>query len=205
VSPHGDDAAPGTEERPLRTINAALPRLKPGDTLYLRGGTYFENVYCAVAGTAQAPITIRSYPGEVATIDGGLTEFQSDPAAAWQPLAAGAPGEFVSTQAYKNIRDVVGLFGDSHVGLQTYWYLMDLRADNETWIPDEATMVKPVYCGPGLWYDKQTGLIHCRLAHTRLQLTDPSGYQVPQYRGETDPRKLPLVIAPFRSRPLLVD
>ena len=82
---------------------------------------------------------------------------------------------------------------------------MDLRANNESWIPDESLMVKPVYCGPGLWYDKQTGLIHCRLAHTQLQLLEKTGYRLPQYRGETDPRKLPLVIAPFASRPLVVD
>jgi hypothetical protein len=46
----GDDKAPGTEAAPWRTLAAALPRLKAGDTLYLRGGTYRENVYCAVAG-----------------------------------------------------------------------------------------------------------------------------------------------------------
>jgi hypothetical protein len=205
VSPQGDDTAPGTEERPWRTIGATLPRLTPGDTLYLRGGAYFEQVYCAVAGTAESPITIRSYPGEVAMIDGGIPQFQTDPAAAWQPAVGGTPDEFVSTKPYKNIRDVVGLFGDSNVGLQTYWYAMDLRATNESWIPDESLMVKPVYCGPGLWYDKQTGLIHCRLAHTQLQLSEKAGYRLPQYRGETDPRRLSLVIAPFGSRPLVVD
>src|SRR5262245_17026631 len=78
----GDDANDGTKERPWRTIRAALPRLNPGDTLYLRGGQYFETVYCAVAGTAEKPITIRSYPGELAVIDGGIPDFQRDPASA---------------------------------------------------------------------------------------------------------------------------
>ena len=205
VSPTGDDANPGTEAKPWRTINAACKHLEPGDTLYLRGGSYFENVYCAAAGKPEAPITIRSYPGELAVIDGGLPEFQQNPASSWLPAEAGAAGEFISTRTYKNIRDVVGLFGDSNVGLQTYWYAMDLRSDNETWIPDEKLMVKPVYCGPGLWYDKQTGRIHCRLAHTKLEMPAQSGHKITHYQGQTDPRKLPLVIAPFNSRPLFVD
>jgi hypothetical protein len=205
VAPHGNDAHPGTEDKPWRTINAALKHLEPGDTLYLRGGSYFENVYCAVAGKPDAPITISSFPGELAVIDGGFPEFQKDTAGSWQPYKDGAVGEFISTRVYKNIRDVVGLFGDSNIGLQTYWYAMDLRSDNETWIPDEKLMVKPVYCGPGLWYDKQTGRIHCRLAHTKLELPPPTGVKITQYNGQTDPRQLPMVIAPFNSKPLFVD
>jgi len=137
-------------------------------------------------------------------IDGGFREFQEDPESAWQPVP-GSPGEFMSARVYKNIRDIVGRFGDSLVGLQTYWYRVDLQAENELWIPDEALMVKPVYCGPGLWYNKNSGHIHCRLAHTKLQLPDKAGHQIIRYQGETDPRKLPLIIAPFQSRPLFVD
>jgi hypothetical protein len=197
----GDDAGDGSEAKPWKTINHALPKLVPGDALYLRGGSYFENVYCAVAGTKEKPITIRSYPGELATIDGGLPEFQTDPAIAWEPVDA-AKGEYRSTKIYKNIRDVVGAFGDSNVGLQTYWHVEDLRAENEQWLddPEKKQMVLPVYCGPGLWYDKQSGRIHIRLAHTHN--TSP---QVPNYAGETDPRKLPLIIAAFDSEPLFVD
>jgi len=57
----GKDEDPGSKERPWRTINHALKQLQAGDTLYLRAGTYFENVYCAVAGTPAKPITIRAY------------------------------------------------------------------------------------------------------------------------------------------------
>lgn len=198
----GDDASDGTEPKPWRTINHALKKVAAGETVQLRGGTYFENVYCSVAGTAEKPITIRSHPGELAVIDGGLPEFQRTPATAWEPAPGGVPGEFRSAAVYRNIRDVLGLFGDSNVGLQTYWHAMDLRATNEMWIadPDKKIMVLPVWCGPGLWYDKQTGRIHTRLAPTHLPTPG-----VPNYRGETDPRKLPLVIAPFNSVPLFVD
>lgn len=198
----GKDDNDGTEKSPWRTVNHALKRLGPGETLYLRGGIYHENVYCAVAGRKGTSIIVRSYPGERAILDGGLPEFHNDPAHAWVPAPGGAPGEFRSARTYRNIRDVVGLFADSNIGLQTYWHIADLRAANELWIddPDKKQMVKPVYCGPGLWYDKESGHVHVRLAHTHLDVLGPANY-----RGETDPRKLPLVIAPFNSVPLHVD
>lgn len=201
----GDDAGAGTKEKPWRSIRASLPKLGAGDTLCLRGGSYFENVYCAVAGSAEKPITIRSYPGEVAVIDGGISEFQCDPASAWEPVSDGVASEFRSTKIYKNLRDVVGRFGDSNVGLQTYWYRMDMQAENETWIPNTERFIEPMYCGPGLWYDKQTGRIHARLAHTKVEFPESVNYKVTQYRGETDPRKLPLVIAPYDATPLFLD
>ncbi len=198
----GRNDSPGSEREPWRTVNHALKQLSAGDTLYLRGGVYREQVYCAVAGKADAPITIRAYPGERAILDGGLAEFFDEPAKAWEPYPQGGPGEFRSAKAYKNIRDVLGLFGDSHIALQTYWHTMDLRAKNELWIddPDKKLMVLPVYCGPGLWYDRASGHIHVRLAHTNLKTPG-----LANYGGATDPRKLPLVVAPFKSVPLFVD
>ena len=201
----GDDENAGTKDKPRKTINASLPKLRAGDTLCLREGSYFESVYCAIAGTAEKPITIRSHPGEIAVIDGGLPEFQRSPATAWEPAPDGVAGEYRSTTLFKNIRDVVGLFGDSNIGLQTYWYRTDMQAENELWIPNPSTFVEPVYCGPGLWYDKQTGRIHVRLARTKLTLPKSADYKLTNYEGETDPRKLPLVVAPYAAAPLLVD
>jgi len=193
----GDDAAEGSLEKPWKTIQHAMEKLQPGDTLYLRGGSYFENVYCSVQGTPEKPITIRSYPGETAILDGGYREFQENPAEAWVPGTEA--GEYISTRTYPNIRDVVGIFGDSHLGLQTYWHHGDLVATNELRTtgtgPD-----KYFYCGPGLFYNKATGKIHARLAHTHHTIAHMVNYQ-----GETDPRKLPLVIAKFRSVSLHLD
>lgn len=198
----GNNDAEGSEAAPWRTLNHAFLKVAPGDTICLRGGVYREQVYCAVSGQPDAPITVRSYPGERVILDGGLAEFAEDPAHAWEPYPQGAPGEYRSVKTYKNIRDVVGLFADSHIGLTTYWHAMDLRAENELWAadPDKKLMVKPIWCGPGMWYDRDTGHIHARLAPTRLP--NPS---VANYAGESDPRKLSLVISPFRSIPLRVD
>ncbi|MBC7820235.1 MAG: hypothetical protein IAG10_25405, partial [Planctomycetaceae bacterium] len=198
-SAKGDDAQDGSRERPWRTVAHALRQLSAGDTLLLRGGVFRENVSISLAGRRDAPITIASFPGEQAILDGGLAEFFDAPSDAWQPFDAGGPGEFRSTRRFPNIRNVVGSFGDSLVGLHTYYHAKDLRAKDEH-IEQEADMsdIKPMYCGPGLWYDRASGYLHARLAHTHL-----AGFD--NYRGETDPRRLPLVIAPFRSVPLHLD
>src|SRR5262249_15619259 len=98
----GDDGNAGTARAPWKTLAHALRRLKPGDTLYLRGGTYHEKVVLSRSGTAKAPITVASYPGELAVIDGGLREFLDNPATSWEPFQGGAEGEFVSTRTYPN-------------------------------------------------------------------------------------------------------
>src|SRR5689334_3499984 len=64
----GDDGGDGSAKRPWKTIGAAVRHLAPGDTLYVHAGTYFESVTIGVKATEQAPITIRSAPGELAIL-----------------------------------------------------------------------------------------------------------------------------------------
>jgi hypothetical protein len=69
----------------------------------------------------------------------------------------------------------------------------DLRSTNELWhegLAGRADDPKGIYAGPSVRRDPDTGRIHIRLAHTQLAGLGANGY-----RGETDPRKLPLVIA----------
>jgi hypothetical protein len=210
----GQDSNAGTAEAPWQTLAHALRRLKPGDTLYLRGGTYYEKVFLSRSGTAERPITIASYPGELAIIDGGLREFLDNPATAWEPFPRGAEGEFVSTRTYPHADDrkvphqflpgsweplwgiederpiALGHFADSMVPLHGYRTVTDLRSTNELWRGKKELDGTGIYCGPGLWFNRETGRIHIRLAHHRL-----AGLGDRAYRGETDPRKLPLVIA----------
>lgn len=47
-------------------------QMLPGDTLWLRGGTYRGSFRTDLQGTPAARLTIRQYPGERATIDGTL-------------------------------------------------------------------------------------------------------------------------------------
>lgn len=196
-------SAEGSERQPWKTIVHALGRLQPGDTLCLRGGVYHEQVSVAISGLPDKPVTIRSYPAEWAIIDGGLPEFLDKPADAWEPVAGGAAGEYRSRRLYPDLRDFMGAFGDSRIGLHVYHHAEDLRAANESWDlqnPDDPknSDIKPLYCGPGLWYDRADGRIYTRLMPTHVPDID-------NYSGESDPRKLPLVVAPFRSLPLHVD
>lgn len=70
VAPGGNDADPGTQAQPWRTVGKAAATLQPGETVLLRAGTYHERVVAERSGTAGAPITYAAYPGEIATIDG---------------------------------------------------------------------------------------------------------------------------------------
>src|SRR5437870_13912967 len=59
-SKRGDDRNDGSKAAPWRTVAHALRQLKAGDTLYLRGGVYYERAYVSLVGRQDAPITIRS-------------------------------------------------------------------------------------------------------------------------------------------------
>ena len=77
VAPWGSDDAAGTFEEPVFSLGRAAEFAEPGDTILLRGGVYDvvgKHVYVAVhmRGADGAPITIRSYPGEMAIFDGHL-------------------------------------------------------------------------------------------------------------------------------------
>jgi hypothetical protein len=71
MSPSGSDAAAGTAAAPWRSLPAAMSKLRPGDTLYVRGGTYVgQGMQWTVSGTSGAPIWVKAYPGERPVFDG---------------------------------------------------------------------------------------------------------------------------------------
>jgi len=70
VSTNGADANPGTLAQPFATIQHAADLAQPGDTVFVRGGTYRETVTPPRSGTASAPIIFEPYNGESVTISG---------------------------------------------------------------------------------------------------------------------------------------
>jgi hypothetical protein len=73
VSPQGSASGDGSIARPwdLQTALSQPHAVKPGDTIWLRGGTYAEPQFISrLTGTPEAPIIVRQYPGERATLDG---------------------------------------------------------------------------------------------------------------------------------------
>lgn len=69
--PQADDANPGTEERPLRTVSAAAQRTQPGDQVLVRAGIYRETVAPTRGGTGpDGMIWFRAAPGEEVILSG---------------------------------------------------------------------------------------------------------------------------------------
>jgi hypothetical protein len=64
VATNGSDSGPGTLRRPWRTVQRALNALRPGQRVYVRGGTYVENLRMMRSGTRSRPIAILGYRGE---------------------------------------------------------------------------------------------------------------------------------------------
>ena len=70
VATTGNDSNNGLIATPFATIQHATNQLLPGDTLFIRGGTYFEKIFCNASGTASNPIFISAYQSEQVIIDG---------------------------------------------------------------------------------------------------------------------------------------
>ncbi len=68
VSPEGDDAAPGSQARPWRTLTRGLRDAEPGTILVLADGTYRGSVATDAAGTEAQPIVVTSAPDGRAVI-----------------------------------------------------------------------------------------------------------------------------------------
>jgi hypothetical protein len=72
VAPGGSSGGDGSSARPWDLATALGRTLRGGDTLWLRGGTYRGRFTSRLLGTSTAPIVVRQYPGERATLDGQL-------------------------------------------------------------------------------------------------------------------------------------
>jgi Secretion system C-terminal sorting domain len=74
VSPSGNDiTGNGSSGFPWKSIQKAANTAVPGDTVFIRAGTYFEQVTMNVSGTASNFITFINYPGEAVVVNGNAT------------------------------------------------------------------------------------------------------------------------------------
>ena len=78
VSPQGSSGGNGTRSSPwdLDTAFSAVGVVKPGDTIWMGGGIYGDGArtifHSSIAGTPSQPVVVRQYPGERATVNGGI-------------------------------------------------------------------------------------------------------------------------------------
>ena len=70
ASPSGNDSSEGTEQAPLRTVQAALNRAQAGDVCQLRQGTYREVAEFKTSGSASQPVRLTAFSGEAVILDG---------------------------------------------------------------------------------------------------------------------------------------
>jgi hypothetical protein len=103
VSPCGNDANPGTLDAPWKSINNSAAKIKPGDTLFVRGGTYIETVFVAVSGSSSAPVNIYAYPNELPVIDGNKTLPTGD----WNGLV-NLVGEYIHFSGFEVKNTILG-------------------------------------------------------------------------------------------------
>jgi parallel beta-helix repeat protein len=73
VSLSGSDSNAGTFDRPFQTVGKALTLANAGDTIFLKQGQYSETVSISKSGSSTQPITIKSVPGEVVSLDGNAS------------------------------------------------------------------------------------------------------------------------------------
>ncbi len=72
VSPTGSASGNGSKSQPW-DLNTALrqpPAIKPGDTIWIQGGTYTRYYLSKLNGSSAAPIPVRAMPGQRVTLDG---------------------------------------------------------------------------------------------------------------------------------------
>jgi hypothetical protein len=70
VSPGGNDGNPGTYDEPWQTVSKAAATVVAGDSVYIRGGTYSEQVTLETSGTSDNYITIAAWQSEIPVLDG---------------------------------------------------------------------------------------------------------------------------------------
>ncbi|MCI0400310.1 MAG: hypothetical protein L0Z68_03275 [Gammaproteobacteria bacterium] len=186
----------GTSEAPWRTLSYALGHLQAGDTLYVRGGTYYErDLAIHLSGTAGKPIVIQGYPCENAVVDGGFPAFRDignedwelfDPALdEWRSKAA-VDVRDKSERVFGFILDISN-YPNKRVRLVPYADPQNLLTINEVHAEDEHDAA-PIYIGPGAWRDPESGHIHIRLVNSLMP--------IPPTR---DPRKLSLHLSTASS------
>jgi len=73
VATKGSDSNQGSKEQPFKSIQVAADKMNPGDTVYIRGGNYFEQVNLSrVSGSKDKPFTFKAYQNEKVTLDGSI-------------------------------------------------------------------------------------------------------------------------------------
>jgi hypothetical protein len=119
VSVNGSEANTGSVNAPFQSINTALGHATAGDTVMVRGGSYYEQVMFQKSGVLNKNITVKAYPGEKPVIDGSKITVSG-----WLPLVTLSNVRYISlegfdicnltTSAFNADPEGIAINGDSH-------------------------------------------------------------------------------------------
>ena len=76
VAPSGSGGSAGSSAAPwdlATALSGGNGKIQAGDTVWLRGGTYSGKFTSSLSGSSSAPIVVRQYPGERATVNGSIS------------------------------------------------------------------------------------------------------------------------------------
>jgi MYXO-CTERM domain-containing protein len=148
VSPTGSDSNPGTLALPFATLQKGNNSAAAGDTVWLRGGTYYSTTQITLSksGTSDANRTkIWAYQNEVPVLD--FSKYVSTNPAVDVPAIL-VTGSWMHLKGLEIANGVVGASGD-----HSYSMLRTKNASNNTF---ELLNIHHGF-GPGLFIDTGTG------------------------------------------------
>jgi hypothetical protein len=128
ISPNGDDHSSGqSSQQPWATFSHAWTILKPGDTLYLMDGTYYQTINPTINGQPGNYITIKAFNDGKALIDG---QNQREPVVLGKPWNEGDANDLPNPQGnYFDIEGIVA-FNSSSTVYTVYTRNIILRRDS---------------------------------------------------------------------------
>ncbi len=115
VATNGSDNNPGTQDQPFATLAQAAKKVADGDTVIVRGGTYYLNspVWIENSGTASAHIVFQSYTGEKVILDGSNSPANKD-----LVVITGQYIDFKNFEMRQSHHIGVSIWGGMHVRIQ---------------------------------------------------------------------------------------
>jgi hypothetical protein len=135
VAKNGSNSNPGTEAQPWLTIQKAASTLVAGDTVYVKAGTYYEQVIPARSGSAGSPITYKNYGTDKVIIDGSGLSISNDSQGVFQiagtPSGASTALNYITVDGFticNTYSSGVVIYGETH-----YITLKNLTIYNARW------------------------------------------------------------------------
>ena len=163
VAPGGDDANPGTAEKPLKTVQHAADVAAPGDVIALADGAYFESVMIKRSGRPDAYITLRAAADAAAGPKSAAPAGASAPRPPRPVLRGWAPpqGEWQTQEGNLYTIDEKRTVGTVTIGGEPGGAL-PARVYHHTSLEELKSAEPPLV--PGWWQDAKAGKFYLRLA-----------------------------------------